>query len=135
MLRKRVSSSCSTSDTRRVNLVTHPVIKHEWLKDREVFATSGTYPWSFVTKIFHSDQPSHDDDRERCLQSVYAISAYHHSRCEFSPGTPLSSTNKTDCHEITDILLKVALNTISPTQSVYQRKIIISYEPNNLWWR
>jgi hypothetical protein len=35
-----------------------------------MFATSGTYPWSFVTKIFHSDQPSHDDDRERCLQSV-----------------------------------------------------------------
>jgi hypothetical protein len=33
-------------------------------------------------------------------------------RCQwFSPGTPVSSTNKTDCHDITDILLKVALNT------------------------
>jgi len=30
----------------------------------------------------------------------------------FSPGTPVSSTNKTDCHDITAILLKVALNTI-----------------------
>jgi hypothetical protein len=30
----------------------------------------------------------------------------------FSPGTPVSSTNKTDCHDITEILLKVALNTI-----------------------
>jgi len=29
----------------------------------------------------------------------------------FSAGTPVSSTNKTDCH-ITEILLKVALNTI-----------------------
>jgi hypothetical protein len=29
----------------------------------------------------------------------------------FSPGT---STNKTDCHDITEILLKVALNTITP---------------------
>jgi hypothetical protein len=29
----------------------------------------------------------------------------------FSPGTLLSSTNKTDCHDITEILLKVALNT------------------------
>jgi len=27
--------------------------------------------------------------------------------------TPVSSTNKTDCHEITEILLKVALSTIN----------------------
>jgi hypothetical protein len=33
----------------------------------------------------------------------------------FSPGTPVSSTNKTDCHDITEILLKVALNTINQT--------------------
>jgi hypothetical protein len=44
----RVSSSCSTSGTRRVNLVTNPVISREWGKDWEVFTTSGTYPWSFV---------------------------------------------------------------------------------------
>ena len=31
----------------------------------------------------------------------------------FSPGTPVSSTNKTDCHDITEILLKVVLNTIN----------------------
>ena len=54
----RVGSSCSTSDTRRVNLVTNPVISHERGKDREVFTTSGTYPWSFVTQIFHNGQPS-----------------------------------------------------------------------------
>ena len=30
----------------------------------------------------------------------------------FSSGLPVSSTNKTDCHDITEILLKVALNTI-----------------------
>ena len=29
-----------------------------------------------------------------------------------SPGTPVSSTNKADRHDITEILLKVALNTI-----------------------
>jgi len=33
----------------------------------------------------------------------------------FSPGTPVSSTNKTDRHNITDMLLKVALNTITLT--------------------
>ena len=32
----RVSSSCSTSDTRRVNLVTKPVISHERERNREV---------------------------------------------------------------------------------------------------
>jgi hypothetical protein len=31
----------------------------------------------------------------------------------FSPGTPDSSKNKTDRHDITDILLKVPLNTIT----------------------
>jgi hypothetical protein len=31
----------------------------------------------------------------------------------FSPGTPVSSTNKTDYHDITELLLKVALNTIT----------------------
>jgi hypothetical protein len=31
----------------------------------------------------------------------------------FSPGTPVTSTNKTDRHDITEILLKVVLNTIN----------------------
>ena len=31
----------------------------------------------------------------------------------FSHGTPVSSTNKTDRHDITDIFLKVVLNTIT----------------------
>ena len=47
-----VSRACSTSDTRRVNLVTNPVISHERGKDQEVLTTSGPYPWSFVTQIF-----------------------------------------------------------------------------------
>ena len=65
--------------------------------------------------------------------TTYAISAYHHWCCEFdttscdkvcqwlatgqwfSPGPPISSTNKTDCHDITEILSKVALNTIKQT--------------------
>jgi hypothetical protein len=32
----------------------------------------------------------------------------------FSLGTPVSSTNKADHHEITEILLKVVLSTIKP---------------------
>ena len=35
-----------------------------------------------------------------------------------SPGTPVSSTDKTDRHDITDILLKVVLNTITLVRCV-----------------
>jgi hypothetical protein len=35
----------------------------------------------------------------------------------FSPGSPVSSTNKTDRHDIAEILLKVALDTIKQTIS------------------
>ena len=66
--------------------------------------------------------------------TTYAISAYHDWRCEFEPHSgdktlwdevcpwlttgrcqfsPVSSTNKTDRHDITEILLKVVLSTIS----------------------
>jgi hypothetical protein len=40
------------------------VINHERGKDRELLAISGTYPWSFVTQIFHNGQPSHGGDRK-----------------------------------------------------------------------
>jgi hypothetical protein len=44
-------------------------------------------------------------------------------------GTPVSSTNKTDSHDITEILLKVALSTIKPNQSkpIKCRGSIIGY--------
>jgi hypothetical protein len=40
----------------------------------------------------------------------------------FSPGTPVSSTNKADRQDITEILLKVALNTIAKTQEALPYK-------------
>ena len=36
----------------------------------------------------------------------------------FSSGNPVSSTNKTNCQDITEILLKVALNTINLTKPI-----------------
>jgi hypothetical protein len=39
-------------------------------------------------------------------------------RC-FSPGTPVSFTNKTDHHDIAEIFLKVALNVITQTINQY----------------
>ena len=49
-----VSSSCSSSDTRRVALATKSVISHAREKDREMLMTSGTYTWACVTQIFHN---------------------------------------------------------------------------------
>jgi len=36
----------------------------------------------------------------------------------FSPGTQVSSTNKTDCHDQTEILLKVGLHTVTQNQTL-----------------
>ena len=36
-----------------------------------------------------------------------------------SPGPPVSSTNKTDCHDIAKILLKEALNTRKPNPMIW----------------
>ena len=43
--------------------------------------------------------------RARCTTSCDKV-------CQFSPGPPVSSTNKSNRHDITEILLKVTLNTI-----------------------
>ena len=42
----------------------------------------------------------------------------------FSPGPPVSSTNKTDRYDITEISLKVALNTIKQTNKPINAKVI-----------
>ena len=42
----------------------------------------------------------------------------------FPPGPPVSSTNKTDRHDITEILLKVALNTIKQTTNQNRNRTI-----------
>ena len=79
------------------------------------------------------------------ITTICAISAYHHLNCDFEPrslrgvldttlcykvcqwiatgrwfslGTIISSTNKIDLHDIAEIVLKVALNTIKPTNLI-----------------
>jgi hypothetical protein len=61
-----------------------------------------------------SSNPAHGE--------VYTIQHYVIKVCQrlvtgrwFFPGTLVSSTNKTDCHNIAEILLKVVLNTITIT--------------------
>ena len=87
------------------------------------------------------------------LTTTYAISAYHQmlwvqilirAKCTtlcdkvcqwlatgqwLSPGSPLSSTNKTDRHDITEILLKVALNTIKQANKLIASQPVFVLTP------
>ena len=102
-------------------------------------AKGDIYICGLVIKVDHN--PSTTDANSLNLQLlVHAISSFRHQSCEFgtrswrgvldttlcdkqifsdlwfSPGTPVFvSTNRTDRHDITEILLKVALNTTSIT--------------------
>ena len=59
----------------------------------------------FLTKVVSSN-PTYGQ--------VYSIQLYVLSvTCGRSLGTPVSSTNKTDPHNITEILLKVVFNTLT----------------------
>ena len=52
-----------------------------------------------------------------------------------SPGTPVSSTNKTNCHDITEILLKVVLKHHKPNQTIIHKnseKLLKILNINNL---
>ena len=46
----------------------------------------------------------------------------------FSPGTPVSSNNKTDYHNITEILLKIVLNTINQPGQLSSKYHFIIYK-------
>ena len=62
-----------------MNLAINPVISHERGKDREVFTTSGTYPWSFVTQIVHSGQLSRGGDRKTLEVMISSYMVEYHN--------------------------------------------------------
>jgi hypothetical protein len=60
-------------------------------------------------------EPSDPGGQITCCDPIAAIfGIIFASGCGFSPGSPISSTNKTDGYDIAAILLKVALHTIKP---------------------
>jgi hypothetical protein len=59
---EKVSRYCSTCRTRRIILITNPLISHEWGQDRNVSKNDGSYRWLFVTQIFLTGLPSHGGD-------------------------------------------------------------------------
>ena len=99
------------------------------------FFTNGTFLYNFLTEIRGSC------GRDRMVvgfTTTYAISDYRHSsnpaqaRCTryniiwYSLSVTcgrlmISSTNKTGCHDISEILLNVALNTITLTLTPEQK--------------
>ena len=92
----RVGTSCSTSDTRCVNLVTNPVISHERGRDQNVFTTSGTYPWSFATQIFHNGQPSHGGDHKTFEVMISTSDDVNFNITEFTPTSAIPEGNYYD---------------------------------------
>jgi hypothetical protein len=44
---------------------------------------------------------------------VFCLGFFFAAEVILGLSNPVSSTNKTDCHDVTEILLKVALNTIA----------------------
>ena len=66
-----------------------------------------SWPFAITTDVVGSTPGQGEDKVRQC----FALDRW------FSLSPPVSSTNKTDRHDITEILLKVALSTIKPNQT------------------
>ena len=91
------------------------------------------YTWNYEIKLANDQKNRDCHDRDRMIvgiKTTYAISAFHHGCYEFESRSgwgvqhyvikfvsdfPVFSTYKTEGHDITEILLKVALNAIKQT--------------------
>ena len=61
-----------------VTHMTHPVISHEWGKDRIVISTKGSYPWSFVTRR-HRVSVMVNQTKEVAFSNSYFRTEYRHT--------------------------------------------------------
>ena len=64
---------------------------------------------------------------------IYINAFFATGQC-FSPGPPVSITNKTDRHDIAEILLKVALNTTNQTKSNLYKADFAVFHVNLLYY-
>ena len=81
-----------------------------------VVGFTATYAYAPITTSVVSSNPAQTKCTRKtvCMQFVSDLRQVG----GFSPGTPVSSTNKIDHHDTTECLLKVALNTIAVTPIV-----------------
>ena len=57
----------------------------------------------------------------------YVVVSECHTTCRwFSSGTSISSTNKTDHHDIIEILLNISSNTITPEKYMYHSHVYLN---------
>ena len=87
--------------------------------------------WSYGSWIY--DYPCWSPRTSQALASFRRSTTLCDKVCQwlstgrwFSSGTPVSSTNKTDRHDITEILLKVALNTIYQTKPNQTKPFLVN---------
>jgi hypothetical protein len=79
---------------------------------RVIFQLGQSWSWSYGSWIFNYLC-------NQCLSPLMLNPTQERcTRCKIM-GTEVSSTNKTDCHDITEILLKVALSTVVQTNGSY----------------
>jgi len=72
------------------------------------------------TKVVSSN-PLHWEDTTLCDK----VGQYFGTGLWFSPGTQVCSNNKSDRHDIAEILLQVALNTIHEPKSIPQQRCLL----------
>jgi precorrin-6B methylase 2 len=88
-------------------------------RDRLVIGFITTYAISF----YHHWCTEFESRSRWCVQHYVKVCQRLATGRWFSPGSPVSSTNKTDRHDITEILLKVALNTTTIPAFITKRSI------------
>jgi len=81
-------------------------------RDRMVVGFTATYIIYMQSVPITTDVMSSNRDRARCTTLCDKVCQWLATGRWFSPGPPVSPTNKTDRHDITEIFLKVALDTI-----------------------
>ena len=92
-----------------------------------------SWPWSYASCIYnYLDKQCLSplmwwvriSIRARCTTLSDKICQWPTTGWWFSPGPPVSSTTQTDRHDITEIMLKVALNTIKHTNKLKRNSIL-----------
>jgi hypothetical protein len=107
----------------------------DWLCKQCSWLQGQTWPWSYGGWIYNylcSNQCLSPlmlwvriSIRARCTALYDKAYQWLATGRWFSQGPPVSSTNKTDRHDITEILLKVPLNNIKQTKNLdYKIKIL-----------
>ena len=129
MRKKSFVKKVLTYSTNMVCLLVNTIVWHQWITvEHSYHCEWPSCPWSNGSWIYtylcnQCLSPLmlwvRISIRVRCTTLCDKVCQWLPTCRWFSPGTPVSSTNKTDCHDIAEILLKVPLNNIKQTNSCH----------------